>query len=165
MKKSGRDLKYEKCRFDPSCSTVYNPPNSPDITTAYGNLNEATANSTISDVMIRTKPFFKKTVPAGVPTTLFDEVFSTDLKQNFGRDRLLAKALPALTTPVGGLKGGDVITNGFIKETRMNNMNDSSNKNDWPDIRKNDGDLDWKHSDIKNVAYPFVYKIFNMITQ
>lgn len=147
-------------RTDP----IYNPQNSPDTTTMYGNLNEVTANSTVSDVMIKNKPFFNISIPVLVPQTLFDEGFNEDLQQNFALSRLLGRAIPALTLPVGGKKGGDVITNGFIKESNTTDMNDSANKNGWPSSRGNDGDFNWKHSDIKVVPYTYTYKIFDMLT-
>jgi hypothetical protein len=112
--------------------------------------------------MIKNKPFFNKSIPAVVPQTLFDEGFNEDLGLNFAFARLLGRAIPALTTPVGGWKGIDIQLNDQIGD--YVDMNDPSNKNGWPSSRSNDGDFSWKHSDIKVVSYTYSYKIFDMLT-
>jgi hypothetical protein len=50
-------------------------------------------------------------------------------------------------------------------ETRNADMNGM--KNGWPAVRQSDDRLKnrWLHSDIKDVAYPFVYQVFDDVVQ
>jgi hypothetical protein len=140
---------------------VFNPKDSLNTTTQ-GNLDGATANATIDNETLKGPPFFNKSIPDGVPATLFDEGFDANLQQNFARARLLGRAIPALTSPAGGWSGKDIQLNDQIGD--YVDMNDAANKNGWPSDRSNNGDFNWKHSDIKVVPYTYSYKIFNMLT-
>lgn len=123
----------------------------------------APANSTITSGMLKEAPFFDKTVPDGVPADLYGANKVVDLATGMSRDKLLSKAIPALTLPTGGWMGGDMIKENFIPEKRLVDMN--KNKNGWPSARTGDNDYRWRHSDIREIAYPFVYMIFNKLAQ
>lgn len=99
---------------------------------------------------IKQKPFFKK----GVDVDLYapGSIGSTYAANNM--NRLLGSAIPALTLPAGANKLNSIDPdNNFNMELEFKNA-----KKDWPQIRpvKN-----WRHSDLKNVSYPFVFKLFD----
>ena len=120
------------------------------------------ANSQIQNGQLQTEPFFKKPTAGEVGSLLFEPSVNADYV-NSVRDELLALALPSLTLPVGGWQGGDVITNGFIKEYRKIDMNDPLKKNGWPESRGLDSN--WKHSDIKDVGFVFSKEILKIIVE
>lgn len=37
----------------------------------------------------------------------------------------------------------------------------SSFKNSWPPSRNSDEEIKWKHSDVKEIGYSFIYKLFD----
>jgi len=97
-----------------------------------------------------TQPFFRKS-----PTDLFSSNDAT--AQNFAQQYyydLLARAIPARTYGVGANAMGDVF--GFAESTDMQTL-----QTGWPSSRGLD--IDWLHSDCKNVAYPFNHKLFESI--
>lgn len=147
--------------------TLYNPVSqNPDGTFSDGiHLDAATANETVSKAILKSRPFYVKKIPENVTTSLFDEEMTFNLQLDFGRDRLLSKAIPALTLPAGGKNGGDVVFTGLMDQEHVVDMNDSSSRNNWPSSRMNSSDLAWRHSDIKDVAYLYTFKIFNLINR
>ena len=157
----GWGFNYEDALYNPTTGDTVD-----GATMSQVHLDPVTANNTISDTLLKSKPFFRKKVPDNISPTVFDEGVNVNLQLDFGFERLLAKAIPALTLPTGGWRGGDVTTNGFISKNQAIDMNNPLDKNgNWPSNRKNDGDFNWKHSDIKEVAYTFIYNIFYMIKQ
>ena len=73
------------------------------------------------------------------------------------RDRILADGIPALTFAAGANPIGV-----FGSSGNYNYQSDQNTPNGWP--RKNDDDNPiWEHSDIKNVAYFYTYKLFQEI--
>jgi len=72
---------------------------------------------------------------------------------------LLTYAIPALTTATGGEKGGAISE--YRGDFQAIDMNSKKNDSTWPISR----DSQWFHSDIKDVAFPFVapivYEIVN----
>jgi hypothetical protein len=73
------------------------------------------------------------------------------------RDQLLAEAIPSITLPSGGPGGKDMDIKLFDKN--VFDMQDTFTSG-WPQVRIDKGDTRWKHSDLRNVAYLYVYKIF-----
>ena len=122
----------------------------------------APANSTITSGMLKEAPFFDKTVPDGVPADLYGANKVVDLATGMSRDKLLSKAIPALTLPAGGWKGEDI---SIMDKYSRNTVDMNTNKNGWPSTRTGDNDYRWRHSDIREIAYPFVYMIFNRLAQ
>ncbi len=73
------------------------------------------------------------------------------------RTQILAEGIPALSRAVGR-NNLDILTD---RNADMNGM-----KNGWPPQRLNSDLLDrWLHSDIKDVAYPFTYQVFDDVIQ
>ena len=70
----------------------------------------------------------------------------------------LAKYVPAVSSPVGGmLLREDIIENHDLNEGNVY-------RNGW--ARSPVGnEIPWKHSDMKDVAYFFVYKLFRQIVE
>ena len=111
----------------------------------------ATAN-VLSDSVLQTNSFFR----------LFDDtaLYGTNggavAQAPQARAQLLADAIPAVSramgrNPLTGFGGGAV---------DMNAM-----RNGWPQVRQDDDNLKnrWLHSDLKNVAYLFTYRVFDDI--
>ena len=78
------------------------------------------------------------------------------------RARFLADAIPAES----GAAGANALrTVTGIDSVRLDAKDDAgciANADKWPRTNR-DGSLVWEHSDFKNVAYFFVYKLFDMI--
>jgi hypothetical protein len=101
---------------------------------------------------LKTRPFFDW----GWASPLTEPEGSSWAAAN--RDQLLAQAIPAMTVAAGGPGGGKMIKN--LLQKNVINMQGRF-PNDWPEERKAKGDLRWKHSDLRNVSYLYIYKIFN----
>lgn len=74
------------------------------------------------------------------------------------RDRILADGIPALTFAAGANETGGV--------TENNNYDSCmANVESWPRFSRENGvkRLLWHHSDIKNIAYYFVYPLFELL--
>ena len=120
------------------------------------------ANSLIRDDQLLSEPFFRKPTAGQPGSQLFESTVDPEYVDSV-RDELLALALPSLSLAAGGWQGGDVITNGFIKEYRKIDMNDPLKKNGWPESRGLDSN--WKHSDIKDVGFVFSKEILKIIVE
>jgi len=72
------------------------------------------------------------------------------------RDRILSDAIPARTLPVGA----NFVTR--LGVDRNFNMPDEF-KNRWPLSRTTEEELKWHHSDVREVAYTYIYKLFDEI--
>ncbi len=111
----------------------------------------------IDDAVLRTKPFFKK----GPDSDLFapGATGSEYAKKNI--NLLLANALPALTLPVGG---DFVPALGAEKKFNFDmQVNFKNDRNDWPANRAPYNN--WKHSDLRDVAYSYISKLFDKIKE
>lgn len=100
---------------------------------------------------MRTTPFFNR--KAG-DSALYDETTgSAYAASTMVRNRLLAQAIPARTLPAGA---------NYLKALPPDNNKDMQTEytNEWPIKRTEDN---WRHGDVKEVAYPFVYKLFDAI--
>jgi hypothetical protein len=73
------------------------------------------------------------------------------------RNEMLADEIPATTLPVGGPAGGSM-----IKKIVAENIIDMQKRfvTCWPEERLEKGDTSWKHSDLRNVPYLYIHKIF-----
>jgi len=70
------------------------------------------------------------------------------------RSRLLAQAVPAITNPAGG--------SSFRAEMEIDQFDMNANRNGWP----GGGDHEtWFHSDIKNVAYQYIYPTYRELVR
>lgn len=77
------------------------------------------------------------------------------------RDKWLAEAFPALTGAAGGPEGMGL--NGTLNPNNVQDMQ-MEFTNGWPQERIDKGDMRWKHSDLRNVSYLYLFKIFeNMV--
>jgi hypothetical protein len=105
----------------------------------------------IPPAQLVTKPFFLK-----FPS----ELFNTDAEKakqfaTNNRFELLAKAIPARTFGIGG--------NEISKETKIKSHDMMEMKTGWYSNEKSK--LPWKHSDFKNVAYIYTYRVYdNFVT-
>jgi hypothetical protein len=107
---------------------------------------------------LKTKPFFRVEPP------LSDVLGATTLETlpEEARMKLLADCIPALTLPAGGPGGKNLSSDETFP---LENTVDMQNlQNDWPNVRKNNNDLYWKHSDLEDVAYPFVKDLFDRLS-
>jgi pimeloyl-ACP methyl ester carboxylesterase len=122
----------------------------PKVLLLDNHLNANDANSLITDNgLLKTKPFFTKSDPKN------SQLFSSGIIDFDFKNELLAFALPALTTPVGGWKGTEISRNNSIVKTDMN----SAVGTYWP--RR---DNSWIHSDIKEVSLPYIYTVVDDLT-
>jgi hypothetical protein len=120
-----------------------------------GHLDASEANLTITDNnQLIPRPFFQKTAPVRVASILFADglvSFST-IKPDY--NQLMTYAIPALTTATGGWEGASFVKLGAgVDILDMNLKKDDST---WPRREQR-----WNHSDIKDVAFPFVYQVVN----
>jgi hypothetical protein len=114
--------------------------------------------NSITPGQLKTKPFFRVEPP------LSDVLGATTLETlpEEARMKLLADCIPALTLPAGGPGGKNLSSDETFP---LENTVDMQNlQNDWPNVRKNNNDLYWKHSDLEDVAYPFVKDLFDRLS-
>lgn len=107
--------------------------------------------------VLKTKPLFDKSNPAN--SALFASGQVSTLPTDM-RERLLANEIPALTFAVGhrGVGGFNTrnidIRDKYLVKNKVNNVSAP-----WP---RGTGDrYEWRHSDFINVAYPYLYKLFD----
>lgn len=127
----------------PLYQSVYNPidPNNPVIVRAvpYG----TNAAHAASSAQLRVDPVFNHTPPG---------ILSSNL-QTGDIDVLLARGVPALSEPAGAKPIGERF------EGSEENLNLSTSAENWP--RKSEASWKgWRHSDIKDVALPFIFQTF-----
>lgn len=111
--------------------------------------------SLLPDAVLQTNSFFR----LFDDETLYGAGGSATAAQPAVRAQLLADAIPALTNPAGS----NPITAWETNPAIQRNRNMHGMKKGWPQGRLDDDDyLDhWLHSDIKNVAFRYVYEVFN----
>jgi hypothetical protein len=101
------------------------------------------------DAQLASDPVFRHDLMVGIPSDSMsdaDKVFH------------LARGVPALSGPVGS-RG--VLGKGFAANKDMNEHPDAST---WP--RGGEESFNgWRHSDIKDVAFPFVFQTFRNFVQ
>jgi transglutaminase-like putative cysteine protease/pimeloyl-ACP methyl ester carboxylesterase len=117
-----------------------------------GHLGAAEANLLLTDnEQLIPTPFFLNVATPGVADVLFSELLVEPAEIKLDYNKLMASAIPALTTATGGWAGGD-LNNRFS----VFDMNQLKNDDLWPRDNKK-----WTHSDVKNVAFPFVYGVLD----
>ena len=109
----------------------------------------------LPDSQLRTNAFFQVTSAFfKIDTNLFGPSGSAYAQAN--RNRLLARAIPALTLPIGAnpVPVLNVLGQNFDMQALY--------ENGWPTERMQTSERDnWHHSDFREVAYTFTYKLFN----
>ena len=115
------------------------------------------ANS-IAENDLKTVPFFDGGSAFG---SLFSSIGPGNSVVRNNRDKWLAEAFPSLTGAAGGPEG--VRLNTTFNPDNVIDM-ESKISNGWPRERIDQEIEGWRHSDLKNVSYTYIYKIFdNMV--
>lgn len=125
------------------------------LCTKYDSFDSATAFA-IADQDLQERPFFNP--------FLRDNLFSTEGTEGSDEAALfkghtLAFGIPALSHAAGVEKLGI----GAIAPERTFDMNEDSFKKEWPAERR--GEKNWLHSDAKNIAYRYVYNLYDIWVQ
>ena len=122
------------------------------ISSIYTTYTVAMANA-IPPSQLQTNAFFDMSVD----TALFTTSSSGSTYAQANRNRILSDAIPAVTLPIGA---NPVADPGIVAL----NFDMKANENGWPlgRLEQSEG-ANWHHSDIRVVAYPFTYKVFNEI--
>ena len=107
----------------------------------------------IDPAILATKPFFKK---GGLMDEVLDMNGSDAAKTN--RDQMLAESFPALTLPVGANKTGGLLATNSNDNYDMQTKFETNNSSGWPRDKQQ-----WMHSDVKNVAFLYVFNLFEAI--
>jgi hypothetical protein len=108
---------------------------------------------------LKTIPFFR----LGSATELAETSGSQYAHDN--QTKLLAEAFPALTLPAGGWEGGRTASDESFPKENVIDMQTAFTKSEWPDERGGNAKKKWLHSDLRNVAYTYIYKIFESMTE
>lgn len=121
----------------------------------YNGLTVSEANA-LSNSVVQTNSFFLHFDDED----LYGTNGSAVAQQPIIRGQLLADAIPTLSNPAGrNSLGGSVQENrDYMSHGGGTGFRRGIYPNDWP--RE---DNDWRHSDIKDIAYPFVYKAFDQV--
>lgn len=107
----------------------------------------------LTDVQLLTDPVFTPFVTQGARLHSLRAFAVNDSKEQYLlRAKLLADAIPALSYSAGANETGGTIKNNVDYMTKCE-------ADEWP--RDNDA---WHHSDLKNVAYYFTYKLYEKIS-
>ena len=117
-------------------------------------LPDPAQTASITDAQLRLEPFFR--AKTFVSTDLDPALFGSDGSQyaQEHRNGLLARVIPALTLPVGA---NAVPSLGSQSNFDMNQLF----KSGWPQSRVDD--TDWRHSDMREIAYTYIHKMFDKI--
>ena len=75
---------------------------------------------------------------------------------------ILAFYIPAVSSPAGKVA---VRISGDSNDVDLNNLENRDNGWGRIDVRKGENDISWLHSDIKNMAYYYIYPAFDKILQ
>lgn len=101
---------------------------------------------------------------------LYDPAKGSSIAQvPFNKHRLLAEMIPALTWPTGsspvdGIGGNyNMASEGNSSFNEIEIIGLLANKHIWP--RRDENIYIWKHSDVRDAAYCFTYKIFDRIVE
>ena len=106
------------------------------------------ANDMVTDGSITNNPVFNRDF-----TPMFDACAAQD-----DQWYALAKCVPAISSPVGGrIVEGDTIT-------RNMNLNENTFRNGWGRPAEK-GAFPWKHSDMKDMSYYYVYRFFGELLE
>lgn len=127
--------------------------------------------STITPELLRVEPFFRKFEPTTdrfenyngdalmAPLGDVEAIIQASIKET--QYKVLAEAIPEISFAVAA--------NRVLDFDNFGDRNFSVNElfqNSWPDERLSSGDgNDWLHSDLKEVAYPYVYKYYDKLVE
>ena len=131
-------------------------------------MNEQDTNGdwVITDAQLRETPFFRHFRPdqntfeqhiydgTALLAPLGDGTASAMANLPFTQYKLLAEAIPAQSFAVGA----NEIPQLNILAGQNRNFDMQGMQSGWPEERPN---TDWEHSDLKNVAYQYVYQLFD----
>jgi len=95
----------------------------------------------------------------GLFTTPGGSTLAADPAKN---TQLLAQAIPALSLPVGA----NPCQNRLLSEKQFNMPVSFTDSSYWPSdrgIKLDSGTPNWHHNDISQVAYPYLYRLFNQL--
>jgi transglutaminase superfamily protein len=108
---------------------------------------------------IQSKPFFELT---GDDLTLLQPYPAGSDYAKANRDRLLAEAIPALSLAVG--KNEVSRFDDIQPKVKRNIDMNLSYKNGWPPSRsQKEEDKQWKHSDLRDVGFPYIYSVYDKL--
>ena len=125
--------------------------------TNYSSLTPAQA-ALLSPAQLRTNAFFDFASPSfTADLALYGDL--GNVYAYYNRNRILSDAIPALSQPVGANSVPRLSQQG--QPTRNFNMNSDDFKNGWPTSRTSEEGQRWHHSDFRQVAYTYTYKLFN----
>ncbi|MDT8317358.1 MAG: hypothetical protein RQ824_05140, partial [bacterium] len=121
---------------------------------------EAGAND-IDSQQLRMRPFFRK-------TSKNDDLFDEQTGSQFAADnkkRFLAEMLPATTLAAGRVKADalGIIGTNFDMQSQFKTKLGGSPI--WPSERMEIDDISWRHSDVREVSYLYIYELFNDIVK
>ena len=105
---------------------------------------------------LTSKPFFD----LGWASPLADVGGSTWAEAN--HDQLLADAIPAMTLPAGG-PGGEKMVKSLLPENVMDMQ--AKFTNGWPDEREGISKIKWLHSDLREVSFLYIFKLFDQLSK
>ena len=113
--------------------------------TVLTNYTPAQAAAMVADGSITNNPVFNRG---------FEPMFDHDMSQD-DQWLALAKYVPAVSHPVGG--------NAVLRNNEDHDLNSSEFRNGWGRKAEKDGSQPWKHSDMKDIAYFYVYKLYEQL--
>ena len=125
-------------------------PDNYEMTNAHYSVSQASAM--VADGSITNNPVFNRG---------FTPMFDHDMSQD-DQWLALAKYVPAVSHPVGGMK----LWSTPGKDIDMNSANPDigvPRPNGWGRKAEKDGSQPWKHSDMKDIAYFYVYKLYEQL--
>ena len=115
------------------------------------------ANGITPSSLLKEKPFFNKGTQDG---SLFTDItIGANSIDYTRRARLLAEAFPAMTLPTGG---NETVVTSALNISNTNMESEFQRVGLWP--RERDSNK-WLHSDIREVAYPYIYNLFDELTK
>ena len=129
--------------------TQHTGPNPTDVQIVY--YSAAAANAMVADGSITNNPVFK---------TAGTQLGNRDATQD-GIYRALAEHVPAVSSPVGGNSVGAAVAENVDMD---NDSNDGVLRlNGWGRPITHKYQLQWQHSDIKDMAFYYVYPLYNQL--
>lgn len=126
----------------------------------YQNLIVAEANA-LTEAQLMAEPFFANFDNPDIHGPLGSDILldgQADIRDSALYRQLLADAIPALSHPVGRKPLENNVVGGNVDY--MDRTQEVFRDDEWPRDKN-----EWRHSDLKNVAYPFVYRSFESIIE
>lgn len=106
---------------------------------------------------LRTTPLFSADAD---DAKVFDETTgAAEAADRVVRNRLLAKSIPARTLPAGSSAAVAFGNNNFDMQSEFRQ------KGAWPASRLGRDEPNWKHGDAREVAYPYIYQLFDFLVK